>query len=391
MKKLLYVGGAHSDIPLIQAAKSIGLYVITTGNNENDLGHQYSDEYYKSDYSDKEAILDLAKKLRIDYLCPCCNDFSILTCSYVAERLGLPGFDSFDVTQIVHHKDKFREFCHKYGFPVPKAMSFNNVDEAIKSLNNFNFPIIVKPIDLTGGKGVSRIKNEYEAYDLIKKAFTISKQKKIVIEEFIEGANHGLSTFIINKKVVFYFYDNEHYYINKYLVSGASCPGSVPHEIIEKLCKIYEKMAELLNLKNGIFHTQFILKDNLPYITEICRRPPGDLYVKLVEYATGIQYSHYIVKAFCDMDLNGLVHKDVNGFYTRHCIMTNANGIFKQVKILPEVKNNIFDIIFLLKKGDIINDYLTQKAGIAFLKYQSMDEMIQKLTHLNEFIKIEFK
>lgn len=388
MKKLLYVGGAHSDIPLIQAAKELGFYIITTGNRKEDMGHSYSDEYHLCDYSDKEAVLQLAKKLKVDYICPCCNDFSIISSAYVAEKLSLSGYDSYEVTRIIHHKDAFREFCQKNKFPVPKAISFTDCNKAMQSLDDFNFPVIVKPVDLTGGKGVSKIDKYEEATEKIENAFTISKQKKIVIEEFINGSNHGLSTFIKDKKVVFTFFDDEHYYINKYLVSGASCPGSVPEKVILYLCSVYEQMAQLLNLHDGIFHTQFILKDNIPYITEICRRPPGDLYVKLVEYATGIKYSQYIIRAFCDMNLSGIQQTPINGFYTRHCIMSNTNGKIKDIVYSDEVKNNIFNILYLLQKDNIINDYLSQKAGIAFLKYKNEEEMRQKVPILQDSIKI---
>ena len=389
MKKLLYVGGAHSDIPLIQAAKDLGFYVITTGNRKEDPGHQYSDEYYPCDYSDKEAVLMLANKLNIDYIAPCCNDFSVLSCSYVAEKLCLPGFDSFETTKVIHHKDKFRHFCAVNGFPSPNALQFAHIDDAIQSLEKFRFPVIVKPVDLTGGKGVARIDNINAALQPISRAFEVSKQKKIVIEEFIQGSNHGLSTFIKNKKVVFYFFDDEHYYINKYLVSGASCPGSVPLEVIQRLCTIYENMAQILNLKDGIFHTQFILQGNTPYITEICRRPPGDLYVKLVEYATGIKYSHYIIKAFTNSSIDDLFHHDIHGFYTRHCMMSDKPGIIKNINISKQVKDKIFDGLYLLKEGDRIDDHLTQKAGIVFLKYNSFEEMKKLVPHLQHLIKIE--
>ena len=91
------------------------------------------------------------------------------------------------------------------------------------------------------------------------------------------------------------------------MVSGASSPSSVPKSAEEKLCKDSEKIAELLGLVDGIFHVQFILKDGVPIIIEICRRPPGDLYVKLVKYATGVDYPMWIVKAQAGEDLS-LIH-----------------------------------------------------------------------------------
>ncbi|NIV10430.1 MAG: phosphoribosylglycinamide synthetase, partial [Aliifodinibius sp.] len=76
--------------------------------------------------------------------------------------------------------------------------------------------------------------------------------------------------------------------MNPYLVSAASTPGIVPENAVKDLCRQSEKIAALLSLGTGIFHIQFILKENKPYVIEICRRAPGDLYVSLVKHATGV-------------------------------------------------------------------------------------------------------
>ncbi|MDM8518366.1 hypothetical protein QUF76_19395, partial [Desulfobacterales bacterium HSG16] len=80
-KKMLIAGGGYADIPLIQAGQKLGFHVITSGNRIDDMGHQYADEHYLEDFSDKEAIYAIAKKLEADALCACCNDFSALSCA----------------------------------------------------------------------------------------------------------------------------------------------------------------------------------------------------------------------------------------------------------------------------------------------------------------------
>ena len=220
MNKILILGGSHAEIPLIKSAKELGYYVVTTGNKENDLGHKYADEYIKEDFSNKEKIYDLALKLKIDAICPCANDFAAISCSYVAEKLGFTHYDDYKTSLIIHHKDKFREFSIKHHLSVPMAKSFDSSEEVLNAINTFKFPIIIKPIDLSGGKGIQKIDNLNidKVDEIVKYAFSISKAKKVVIEEFIEGTNHGLSCILINGKIQFHFCDNEHYYINKYMV-----------------------------------------------------------------------------------------------------------------------------------------------------------------------------
>jgi len=386
-KKMLIVGGGYADIPLILSAKKIGLYVITTGNKPKDLGHKYSDEYHFADFSDYEAIYNLAKKLSVDFICPSCNDFAALAASYAAEKLGIPGHDPFRTAEIIHHKDMFREFAESNRILCPQAKGFSNREEAIKKINEFKLPVIVKPVDLTGGKGISVINNLNEGPKAIEKAFEISKAKRIVIEEFIEGSKHGFSAFLINGKVKFYFCDNEYYYINKYMVSATSTPSIISSEIEQKLCKESEKIASILSLKDGIFHVQFILRGDEPFIIEICRRPPGDLYIKFVEYATNVDYPTWIVRAFAGMDCSQITNVKPNGYYVRHCIMTSKLGKVKDVMFDKSIENNIISSFEWWKKEDLVTDYMTHKLGIVFLKFDSMEDMLSKADKMPELIK----
>lgn len=386
-KKLLIAGGGHADIPLILAAQKIGFYVITSGNREEDMGHQYSDEYCKADFSDKERMLELAKDLGIDAICPCCNDFSALSCAYVAEQMGFLGHDSLSTAEVLHHKDNYRKFAMDNNVLSPKAESFCSSEAAKEAITRFNFPVIVKPVDLTGGKGISKINSITETNNLIDNAFTQSKAKRVVIEEFIEGTNHGLSTFIRNGKIVFYFTDNEHYFLNKYMVSGASTPGDIQEETIQILINESEKIASLLKLSDGIFHIQFILRDKTPYIIEICRRPPGDLYIDFVKYATGVDYPSYIVKAFAGLPIDDLSHVNPKGYFTRHCVMTDRTGKVKDIIFDESIKKNVINKFMWWEKGDEITDIMTQKFGIVFLKYDSKKEM-EKTQELNQLINV---
>jgi len=384
--KILIAGGGYADIPLIISAKKLGYHVISSGNRPYELGHRYSDEYRPADFSDPEAILSLAKQLKVSAICPCCNDFSALSAAYTAEKLGLPGHDPLKTSQVIHHKDLYRQFAIKHGIPTPKAIGFKSRKEALTGAEAIPFPAIIKPVDLTGGKGMTTITNMAEAKKAIEKAFAISRTKRIVIEEFIKGSRHGFSAFLVNGRVAFFFSDNEHYYLNPYLVAAASAPSIVDPAVEKKLCAQSEKIASILSLKNGIFHVQYILRDEEPIIIEICRRPPGDLYIRLVEYATGIDYATWIVKAFAGLDCSGLVHSEPKGFFTRHCVMASRTGTLKNVVFDPSLDNKIVDKLMWWKPGDHVTDAMTTKFGIVFIKFNSQDEMLRTTERLHELI-----
>jgi biotin carboxylase len=389
-KKLLIAGGGYADIPTIIAAKALGYYVITSSSRAEDLGHNYSDECHLIDFSNKSAMLDLAESLQIDAICACCNDFSALTAAYVAEKMGIPGHDSYQTALIIHHKDLYRRFAIENNIPSPRAEGFESIETAIGSLHHFQFPIIVKPVDLTGGKGISRITCPEEAKQALELAFGLSRVKRVIVEEFIEGDRHGLSMFVRDGKIVFHFNDNEHYYRNPYLVSAASTPSDVSHELVNQLCGIAEKIVSLLSLKTGIFHMQYIISENQAFIIEICRRPPGDLYTRFVQYATGVDYPSYIVRAATGMSCEGMDQALPSGYFTRHCVMTSKNGEIKQLHFDPSIKSNIVGKCMWWKVGDKVEDFMTHKLGIVFMQFNSKEEMLEKTNRMQSLIWTEW-
>jgi len=386
--KLLIAGGGYADIPLILSAKKLGYHVITSGNRPDELGHRYSDEYQKADFSDPEIILSLAKHLKVSAICACCNDFSALSTAYAAEKLGLPGHDPFNVSQLIHHKDLYRQFAIENGISSPKAIGFDNKKDALDKIDSFKLPFIVKPVDLTGGKGVSTVNTKKEIETAINKAFETSKTKRIVVEEFVVGSRHGFSAFLVDGRIVFFFSDNEHYFLNPYLVSAASVPSIVSPIVEQKLCAESEKIASLLYLKTGIFHIQYILRGEEPIIIEICRRAPGDLYIKLVEHATGVDYPSWIVKSSAGMDCSDLTQVEPKGFFTRHCIMSATPGKVKDIIYDADIENNVIDQFLWWKKGDPVTDVMTSKFGIVFLQFRSQDEMMEKTERMQELIRV---
>ena len=113
------------------------------------------------------------------------------------------------------------------------------------------------------------------------------------------------------------------------MVSAASAPTFLKDIARKKLILLTEKIASILSLVDGIIHIQYIYSKDEPIIIEICRRPPGDLYVNLVEMVTGFSYSMEIVKGFSGTTSNKKFFPKQNGFFIRHCVMAPKNGIIK--------------------------------------------------------------
>ena len=395
-KKLLLLGGSHAEIPLIKAAQELGWFVITTGNNRDGLGHPYADKTVFADFSNKETMLELARSEGVQAVCSGCNDFALLSTVYVCEKLGIPGHDSYATSLEIHHKDKYRALATRLGIPTPQAKVVHNEQEFEQAIASLTFPIIVKPVDLTGGKGIHRATNVEEAREAYKNATSRTREDHIVVEEFVQGTNHGFSAMLVKGKVAFAFADNEQYFVNKYLVSGANTPSTTSAAGLSKLRDYSERIARELHLVDGILHIQYIEKaDGTPFIIEICRRPPGDLYIKFVKYATGIDYPKFIEMAETGIDISGITDSPTQGFWLRHCVMSDreagengCSGIVRDVAFAPEIQKNIVEKFLWFKPGEKITDKLTYKAGIVFFKFDTLAEMEDKTARMTDLVKI---
>ncbi|MCU7960608.1 MAG: ATP-grasp domain-containing protein [gamma proteobacterium symbiont of Bathyaustriella thionipta] len=387
-KKLLILNGSHSEIPLIKAGKKLGFHVITIGDAPGLIGHKYSDEYHPVDYSDKDEVLEISKKLSIDSVCSCANDFGAITASYVSGVLGLSGHDTFETTLLLHHKDSFKKFSKENDIPTPHARSFDSASQAINSIDEFNYPLIVKPVDLTGGKGVSKVNNRSEFNKSVQIAFDLSFENRIVIEEFFNGTQHSLSSFVVNHKVVFYFSDNEFSFQNPYYVSSSAAPAIHIDKYSSSLVRSIETISKKLGLVDGVFHVQYLANGTRATIIDITRRCSGDLYPYPVNYATDIDWSEWIIRSESGMNCENFPRVNQAGYYGRHCVMSNRKGLVKDVSIDPIVRKYIVDELFWWQPGYNIIDFMTQKVGIVLLKYPSMSVMMDITKRLPDLIKI---
>ncbi|NKB38876.1 MAG: ATP-grasp domain-containing protein [Gammaproteobacteria bacterium] len=388
-KRILILNGSHSEIPLIESAKSLNFHVITTGNLPNLPGHRFADEYHSADFSDEQKILELAKELKIDAICSCANDFGAITAAYVAEKLNLPGHDSFEKTLLVHHKDLFKNYALDIDFPTPFAQGFDNKSNALSSEENFQYPLIIKPVDLTGGKGISTIHKADGFSNAIEKAFSFSRAGRIVVEEFFIGTQHSFSAFIVNQSLVFHFSDNEYSFKNPYLVSTSSAPSSNIDKFREQLVIVAEQFAKSLHLVDGVLHFQYLASDDEFKIIEITRRCSGDLYPLPVDFSSDVDWASWIVRAESGLDCMGFPDTRQSGYCGRHCLMAASNGRLKSIQISDEIRNNIFKEYNWWKEGDLVENYLMQKFGVLLLKFSSLSEMQDKIDNIHQLVKVE--
>ncbi len=250
---------------------------------------------------------------------------------------------------------------------------------------------MVKPVDLTGGKGVEICYTWEAVCSRFTEAVKLTREAHIIIEEYIDGENHGTSMLIKQGKVVFAFFDNEQYFKNKYLVSGAYSPSDLSEEQKSDIVNQVEKLAQQASLCDGLFHCQLIEKpDGSCYLIDPCRRAPGDLYVKLVSYASGINYPLAIVKGQLGLSFDEeLSFTPADRCIARECMMAQTDGFIRDIVIDSDYRSHIIDKMQWLFPGDRIENYMTDKAGIVFFEYSNAAQLQKHMKDLYDHMRIE--
>ena len=150
------LGGSMQQIPIIKKAKEQGIYVITCDYAPENPGHKFADEYHNVSTTYLDGVLELAKGLDIDGIVAYASDPAAPTAAYVAEKLGLPG-NPYESVKICTQKDLFRKFLKDHGFNCPVAEGYTSYEDALADIDKFRVPVMVKPVDSSGSKGVVKI------------------------------------------------------------------------------------------------------------------------------------------------------------------------------------------------------------------------------------------
>ena len=396
MKKILMLGGSMQQIPAIVAAKEMGLYTITCDYLPDNPGHKYADEYHNVSTTDKEAVLELAKKLEIDGIVAYASDPAAPTAAYVSEKLGLPG-NPYESVAILTQKDKFREFLSENGFTTPQAGGYTSYEEALKDIDRFKFPIMVKPVDSSGSKGVVKIESKDGLLAAVEEAMDYSRSKRIVIEEFIRKKGYQVSGdgFSVDGKLVFTSYGNE-LYSNKgtreYVALGEFWPSELSPEMKRKVDGELQKLITALGMKTSAYNIEVIIDENDDvYVLELGPRNGGSYIPQLIKYATGVDMVEYTIKAAIGEDCSDLKMAPTVGCFSNYMIYSTQSGKYNGIWFDEEFKaNNLLDVYCTYSIGDAVTAYqnTSHSLGTILFKAQSVEQMIEITNNMEKYYKV---
>lgn len=399
MKKLMLLGGIRYLLPVIKAAHEQGYYVITADYIPDNIAHKYSDEYVNVSIIDKEAVLRVAREKQIDGIMSFGVDPGVVSASYVQQQMGLPSFGPYESVEILQNKDKFRAFLTEHGFNVPKAKGYKQVADALADAAIWDYPIIVKPTDAAGSKGVTRVDEPSQLRAAVEYAFDKSLSGHIIIEDFIEkkGCSSDTDSFSEDGKLKFVSFCAQRFDLNAsnpYTPAAYSWPSTFTKEQEAYLTSEIQRLITLLGMKTNVYNIETRVGTNgKPYIMELTPRGGGNRLCEMLRYATGVDMITAMTRYIVGDSVPVIEQKPYNGHWAEIILHADESGTFDHLEISKDLPAKVVEEDLWVKQGDAVKSFegANDAIGTLVLKFQSAEELEKAITNQRTWLKVVVK
>lgn len=398
-KKLLLLGGSRYLLPVIQAAKELGIYTITCDYLPDNVAHKHSDEYCNVSIIEKDRVLEAAKRLNVDGIMSFACDPGVVTAAYVAQELGLPSCGPYESVCILQNKNKFREFLTKNGFTVPVAKGYCSVEEAKRDIGLFNWPVIVKPVDAAGSKGVTKVDDPDQLEDSIRYALSFSHCNEFIIEDFIEkkGFSSDSDSFSVDGEMKFISFSSQRFdeeAQNPYTPSAYSWPSSISDVNQKELAAEIQRLLNLLKMKTSIYNIEVRESINgKAYIMELSPRGGGNRLAEMLRYATGVDLITNAVRAAVGMDTEDVEQRPYDGYWAEIVLHSDTAGVFDKLWISEEIRGNVIEEDIWIGSGEKVGGFsaANEAIGTLVLKFETEARLKEVMSNQTEYVRVLLK
>ena len=347
-KKLMLLGGIRYLLPVIEAAHEQGYYVITADYLPDNIAHRYSDEYVNVSIIDKEAVLKVAREKEID------------------------GILSFGVD------------------------GFSSLEDALADTDKFSYPLIVKPTDSAGSKGVTRVDKEEDLKEALEYAFKHSIKGNIIVEEFIEkqGCSSDSDSFSVNGVLQFVSFSAQRFDENAagtFVPAAYSWPSTMNMQQESELRSELQRLLTLLHMKTAVYNIETRVGVNgKTYIMEVSPRGGGNRLSEMVRYSTGVDMITAGVRAAVGDSVDGIEQKPYMGHWAEIILHSDKDGLFESLYISKSMRSYVIEEDLWVMKGDAVHFFegANNAIGTLIMKFNSQEQLKEALEKQGEWLHI---
>jgi len=354
-KKLAILGASYLQVPLIKKAKDMGLETHVFAWEQGAVGKYLADHFYPVSILEKEKILELCKTIHPDGITSIGSDIAMHAVNFVANEMGLTG-NSLHCTKVTTDKYAMRQQLSTARIQCPQFISFNELHPFdLKNTSSLVYPLIVKPVDRSGSRGVTMINDPCRLKDAVDRAMQESFSKSVIVEEFIHGSEYSVEMISWN---------GEHHFlaITEKVTTGSPYfveieqhePAPVSPEISDRIIQIVLNALSALGVQYGASHSEVMADDHgIPHIIEVGARMGGDnIGAYLVELSTGYDFVKGVIEVALgtEPDIQSKETPRYAGIY----YLTPPEGVVKEIVLNPSKHSEIKQYEVFVNTGDTV-------------------------------------
>lgn len=360
----MVLGGTSIQMPIIRKAKEMGMYVITCDNRPDNPGHAIADEYHNVSIMDADAVLDMARTLNVDAVVNYILEAGIQTAAYVQEVLGKPT-SPYNSVHVLSNKKLFRLFLKNNGFNVPEV--YENREDII-------YPVVVKPTDLWGSRGVSKVERKEDLDAAVRYALDNSLHGEIIIEQFIEPWHAPVEGdgFAVNGVLTTHLWGDcypDPKAPNPITPVLYCFPSEKPRGMLSKLDSELQRLMTLLKMKTNAYNVEARFDtEGKVYLMEVAPRNGSNATTEVTSMATGKNIMEGTLLSVLGEDCSKFTDEPCGGYWCSCIVHTNKEGVYDGVWFAEDFAER-FVVSFepFVEKGDIVYPYTGTNRTIGML------------------------
>ncbi|MDF3065685.1 MAG: putative carbamoyl-phosphate-synthetase [Polyangiaceae bacterium] len=398
-KTVLFLGGSNQQLAPIEYARRAGYRVITCDNRPESPGHVLADRYHDVSTTDMAGVLRVAREERVDAVVCYASDVSAPTAAYVAEQLQLPGNPLASVRTLTD-KAQFRQFQAAHGYFVPRHLAFAEAqltDEAAASATvaeALRLPVIVKPVDASGSKGVTKVRRPEELVPAMRNAVGYSLTRTVIVEELIvaEGYQVCGEGFLQDGQIVFQAFANEHFCPDIVVPVGESFPSMFDDAQVAKGVDVLQSIFSRLGMRQGPFNFDLMFTpEGEVFVIEIGPRNGGNRMPEAIRYATGVDTIAATVEGALGLSFD--LSKRTNFFYATYSVHAKRDGTLTAIHYAPEIRARIVDELTFVMPGQPVKRFNMGSLMLSnlILAFDTYAEMLSTLDHMDDYVTVDIE
>lgn len=395
-KKIMILGAGSNQIPLIEAAKKMGYYIIVCDMRSEINAYQMVDEHIEANYMERERVFRIAKEKRIDGIISN-SEPAMLNVAYVSQMLELPG-NSVESVETLLSKDKFRTLQKKAGVYSPEHFMVSSFEELLEKAARMKYPLIVKPAECSGTRGTTKMleydeKNLRLSYEICRK---FSRNQLVTVEEYVEMdllRVNDADVFVIGNEIMWDGLLWEDRSADEPMLPMTEIfPMVLADKDLELMKDTVNKVIRASGITLGELNVEtYFTTEHEVFVIEINPRQAGNYIPQLIKEHTGLDLTRLLVStAVNDMsyyeELKGFERE--NNFITCQVVFAKEDGIYRGLCISSEIKQYVQWIKEEATIGDSVVRGINAANALAFvtLKFDTYENQHRFTDEIQRYV-----